>query len=135
MRVADRVRGALSRDSFARSVGVGVAGAAGAQALSVMFVPVITRLYDPHAFGVLAVYVGIVPIGFLLGGANQVLTAWAVAQGRLTRVAQTRVVQSLGQVVIQLACGVVRGGPAGLILGDAGGRGCAALVLLTGWWR
>ena len=52
----------LSRAGFLRSVGVLVGGTAIAQALSVLDLPVVTRLYTPADFSVLAVYSGILVI-------------------------------------------------------------------------
>ena len=52
----------LPRASFARSVGVLAGGTAAAQALGVLALPVITRLYTPADFSVLAVYVSILGI-------------------------------------------------------------------------
>lgn len=46
----------LPRASFARSVGVLVGGTAGAQVLAVLAAPLLTRLYTPEDFGLLAVY-------------------------------------------------------------------------------
>jgi O-antigen/teichoic acid export membrane protein len=57
------VSAALPRDgAFLRSVAVIAGGAAGAQMLSVFAVPVLTRLYRPDAFGLLAIFVGTVSL-------------------------------------------------------------------------
>ena len=52
----------LPRASFARSVGVLVGGTAGSQALLVLASPLLTRLYTPDDFGLLAVYAGLLSL-------------------------------------------------------------------------
>ena len=49
----------LPENAFARGVGVLVGGTAGAQLLVVLASPLLTRLYSPEDFGLLAVYAGI----------------------------------------------------------------------------
>lgn len=51
---------AVRRNGFVRSAGVLVGGTAAAQALTVLALPIITRLYTPADFSVLAVYAAIV---------------------------------------------------------------------------
>lgn len=53
---------ALFREGFVRSVGVLVGGTAFAQALMVLVLPLLTRLYTPEDFSVLAVYTSILGI-------------------------------------------------------------------------
>ncbi|MBG6073080.1 MULTISPECIES: oligosaccharide flippase family protein [unclassified Polaromonas] len=53
---------ALFRQGFVRSVGVLVGGTALAQALMVLILPLLTRLYSPEDFSVLAVYTAILGI-------------------------------------------------------------------------
>ncbi len=53
---------ALLSKSFVRSVGVLVGGTAFAQALMILLLPILTRLYTPEDFGVLAVYVSLLGI-------------------------------------------------------------------------
>jgi len=50
------VRRVLPKNSFARGVSVLVGGTAGAQLLTVLAAPLLTRLYTPEDFGLLAVY-------------------------------------------------------------------------------
>jgi O-antigen/teichoic acid export membrane protein len=57
----DKLR-ALSQISFLRSVGVLVGGTAFAQALTVLALPLVTRLYTPSNFSTLAVFVSITTI-------------------------------------------------------------------------
>ena len=53
---------ALFRQGFVRSVGILVGGTAFAQALMVLVLPLLTRLYTPEDFSVLAVYASILGI-------------------------------------------------------------------------
>jgi len=66
------VRGAFDRirkSSFVKNVAVVAGGTAGAQALAMVFSPIITRLYGPEAYGVLGVFMALtgilVPVGAL----------------------------------------------------------------------
>lgn len=52
----------LPQNSFARGVSVLVGGTAGAQALMVLASPLLTRLYTPEDFGLLAVYAGLLAL-------------------------------------------------------------------------
>lgn len=52
----------LPRASFARSVGVLAGGTAAAQAIGILVLPVVTRLYTPADFTVLAFYSSILGI-------------------------------------------------------------------------
>src|SRR5690606_42020419 len=61
-RSSDLVRKILPTNSFARGVSVLVGGTAGAQMILVLAAPLLTRLYSPEDFGVLAVYVGLLAI-------------------------------------------------------------------------
>lgn len=54
--------GLLPKSQFARSVSVLVGGTASAQLLLIVAAPVLTRLYTPGDFGMLAVYVGLLSI-------------------------------------------------------------------------
>jgi O-antigen/teichoic acid export membrane protein len=60
MRIVSRIKSQINklmpRASFARNVGILASGTVMAQALSVLALPVITRLYTPEDFSVLAVY-------------------------------------------------------------------------------
>lgn len=58
MSIRDRI-GALRRSSFVRSAGVLVGGTAAAQALTILALPVLTRLYSPEEFSILAVYIAL----------------------------------------------------------------------------
>jgi len=50
------LRALLPKNAFARGVSVLVGGTAGAQVLTVLAAPLLTRLYSPEDFGLLAVY-------------------------------------------------------------------------------
>lgn len=52
----------LSRSKFARNVAVVATGTAGAQAITMAFAPVITRLYGPEAFGLLGSFMAILGV-------------------------------------------------------------------------
>jgi O-antigen/teichoic acid export membrane protein len=54
--VINIVRSFLPKNAFARSAGVLVGGTMGAQLATVLAAPVLTRLYTPEDFGMLAVY-------------------------------------------------------------------------------
>lgn len=53
---------ALSRGSFVRNVSIVAMGLAVAQAISLAFTPILTRIYGPEAYGVLGTYTAIVGI-------------------------------------------------------------------------
>jgi O-antigen/teichoic acid export membrane protein len=60
-----RIQGFLSttyKSKFVRDVAVVASGTAGAQAITMAFAPVITRLYGPEAFGLLGTFMAIVAI-------------------------------------------------------------------------
>lgn len=57
-----RVKALLPKNRFARSVGVLAGGTAAGQAVVVLASPVLTRLYSPEDFGLLAVYAGLLGI-------------------------------------------------------------------------
>lgn len=50
------------RSKFARSVAVVASGTAGAQAITMAFTPIITRLYGPETFGVLGTFTAILAV-------------------------------------------------------------------------
>lgn len=52
----------LSQSKFARNVAIVASGTAGAQAITMIFTPVITRLYGPEAFGVLGTFTAILAV-------------------------------------------------------------------------
>jgi O-antigen/teichoic acid export membrane protein len=57
-----RIKALLPKSSFARNVAVLVGGTAVGQAIVVLASPILTRLYTPEDFGVLAVYASLLGI-------------------------------------------------------------------------
>lgn len=57
--VKEGLRHLLPKHAFAHGVSVLVGGTAGAQILMVLFAPLLTRLYSPEDFGLVAVYAGL----------------------------------------------------------------------------
>ena len=62
MRVHNLIQSVLPQGHLARSVSYLIGGTASAQLVSILCSPIITRLYSPSDFGVLAVYMGIVGV-------------------------------------------------------------------------
>jgi len=60
--ILSTIKKLLPKSAFARGVGVLVGGTAGAQVLMVLAAPLLTRLYNPEDFGLLAVYVGLLSL-------------------------------------------------------------------------
>jgi O-antigen/teichoic acid export membrane protein len=58
----DQLARLLPKNAFARGVGVLVGGTAGAQVLTVLATPLLTRLYTPDDFGLVAVYGGLLAL-------------------------------------------------------------------------
>ena len=56
------IRRLLPKHAFARGVSVLVGGTAGAQLISVLAVPLLTRLYGPEDFGLVAVYLSLLAL-------------------------------------------------------------------------
>lgn len=56
------LKGALPRHHFARSVVVLIGGTVGAQGLTILIAPLLTRLYGPDDFGLLAAYAGLLAL-------------------------------------------------------------------------
>jgi O-antigen/teichoic acid export membrane protein len=52
----------ITKSRFARNVAIVASGTAGAQAITMAFAPIITRLYGPEAFGVLGTFMAIVAV-------------------------------------------------------------------------
>ena len=50
------------KSRFVRNVAVVASGTAGAQAITIAFAPIITRLYGPEAFGILGTFMAIVAV-------------------------------------------------------------------------
>lgn len=56
------IRGLLPKNAFARGVSVLVGGTASAQVLTILAAPLLTRLYTPEDFGLLAVYASLLAL-------------------------------------------------------------------------
>lgn len=61
-----RLLGGLARSRFARNVATVASGTAAAQAITMAFSPVITRLYGPAAFGVFGTFTAVMAVTTLL---------------------------------------------------------------------
>lgn len=59
--------GALFRNSFVRNVSILTGGTVTGQAITVLTLPIITRLYSPSAFSLLAVYIALVAVFSVVG--------------------------------------------------------------------
>lgn len=62
MNLLNPIKKLCPQNSFARGVSILVGGTAGAQALMILAAPLLTRLYTPEYFGLLAVYSGLLAI-------------------------------------------------------------------------
>lgn len=61
-RAKNQLRRLLPKNAFARAVSVLVGGTAGAEVLLVLAAPLLTRLYSPEEFGLLAVYASLLAL-------------------------------------------------------------------------
>lgn len=68
MKVITDAKKLLANNRFVRSVLVLVGGTAGAQLLAVLAAPILTRLYSPESFGMLAVFVSVVSLFSVVAG-------------------------------------------------------------------
>jgi O-antigen/teichoic acid export membrane protein len=80
-------------------------------------------------------YLWLVPISILGAGLYQVFNCWAIRKQGFKRIARTKITQGVTQVLVQVAGGLVKLGPLGLMVGDAMGRtnGSRTLAMLD--WR
>lgn len=65
---------ALPRNQFARGVSVLIGGTAGAQLLSILAAPILTRLYSPDDFGMLAVFTALLTFFTVISAGRYELT-------------------------------------------------------------
>lgn len=191
-------------NSFSRSV-ITIAGGTGlAQIITVLVVPIVTRLYTPAHFGILGIYdsalalllvlaswryelavpltdndstaidllglcfaillgmtlllslillfageqitvilrvdsflpyVWWLPLGLLGGGTYQTLNYWALRKRAFSRIARTKISQSVGASITQLVLAALHLGPVGLILGDIIGVSSGSSTLATLAWQ
>jgi O-antigen/teichoic acid export membrane protein len=80
-------------------------------------------------------YLWILPASMFGVGSYQVLSFWAIRKNAYIRISQTKLSQSIGQVLTQVGLGLLHVGLFGLLLGDAIGRigGVGTLASIT--WR
>ena len=67
-------------------------------------------------------YLWLLPVGFLGGGAYQILSYWALRKQAFHRIAGTRLSQGFATAAVQLGFGVAGGTGVGLLIGDVLGR-------------
>jgi O-antigen/teichoic acid export membrane protein len=71
----------------------------------------------------------LLPISVSAVGTFEALSLWAVRIREFSLIAWGKVSQNIGQVAAQIAFGLLRVGPAGLIVGDSGSRAAAGALL------
>jgi O-antigen/teichoic acid export membrane protein len=71
----------------------------------------------------------LLPLSLAAIGAFEALSLWAVRIREFSMISRAKVSQNIGQVVAQIAFGIIGLGPAGLIIGDSGSRMAASGVL------
>ncbi|BDU75443.1 lipopolysaccharide biosynthesis protein [Mesoterricola sediminis] len=80
-------------------------------------------------------FLWLVPVSVLGAGLYQVFTCWAIRKERYDRIARTRVTQCLTQLAVQVGGGLLGGGAAWLLVGDALGRTNGTRTLAALDWR
>lgn len=80
-------------------------------------------------------YLWLLPLGIIGSGAYQVFSFWAVRKKAFKHIAQTKLNQSIGQVITQLALGLTINGPVGLLVGQVVGQATGSTTLITMAWR
>lgn len=80
-------------------------------------------------------FLWLLPLSFLGAGAFQILTAWSVRTDAFGLLARSKLNQSVGQVVTQIAFSLITRGPMGLLVGDAFGRMGGSISLSRSMWR
>ena len=98
------------------------------------------EFFDLLNAGVLLPYLWLLPIGLLGAGAYQALSYWAIRKNTFRHLAVTKLTQGVGLVIAQVALGLFKLGPMGLIVGDVVGRVAgsgtlARLTFRTGLWK
>lgn len=112
--------------SFWRSVAVVFSGTAIAQAVPLLGLLVLARLYAPSEFGVFAAWLGIVQVGSVLATGRFEVALALEEDGEARRIA---VVATLAAVALATMAGAVVAG--GLVLGDAAFIGQPVLWVLA----
>lgn len=91
------------------------------------------RPLDAFPFtGHMAMWLFVAPISALFGAINQTINYWRMRNGHYRRMSVARMMQSSTAMGLQIACGYVGIGAAGLILGQLGGQ-LASTLLLAGF--
>lgn len=85
-----------------------------------------TLLNTPELLG----YLWLVPVGLAVAGVYQVLNYWAIRVKAFSAIAQSRLVQAVGMVTIQIAGFAL--GPFALLFGRVAGQGAGVFSLLRG---
>lgn len=203
-RVLDKLKTLLPNGTFVRSVTVLAGGTALGQGLVMLSSPLLTRLYTPEDFGVLAVYISILgivavvaslryemsiplpeddetatnllilclaiifgisllalfgvwllnnqivawtnatalrqylwllPVSILGTGGYQIFNYWAIRKQAFSRIARTKLNQSLALVVTQVSFGVLGFGAIGLLLGQLLGNVMGTTTLASLAWQ
>jgi len=80
-------------------------------------------------------FLWLVPLGIMGAGFYQVLSFWAVRKKAFNHIAQTKLNQSIGQILTQLSLGVTVSGPVGLLLGQVIGQAMGSTTLAVLAWR
>ena len=83
---------------------------------------------------VLVPYLWLLPVGMLGMGLFDVFRYWAIREKDFGTIARTKVLQGAALVSLQIGSAVIAPGPAGLIVGDIGGRAGGLGRLLRGFW-
>lgn len=83
----------------------------------------------------LAPHLWLVPVGLLGTGVYQAFSYWSIRKQDVRRLASTRIVQGVGQVVVQIGWGLGIGGPFGLLLGGAFSQMAGSGSLAAAAWR
>lgn len=194
----------VAASGFARSVAVLLSGATLAHAMTALAAPVLSRLYDPADFGLLALFATIVsvlaegaswryeltvvlpkrdddsanvlvlagcivvlttflsligvalagdwlarqlgspeiapflwwvPLALLSIGLYRVFSYWVTRRKQFRPLSISQVIRSLGAALTQIAIGLLRAGPAGLVGGRVAGEAAAMVGLGTLVWR
>lgn len=73
-------------------------------------------------------FLWLLPLSLLGEGLNRVLTNWAVRRQAFKEVAVTKITRTFTQLLVQSGLGLLKVGPAGLMVGDAAGR-------MNGTWK
>ncbi|MGH9684190.1 MAG: lipopolysaccharide biosynthesis protein [Candidatus Acidiferrales bacterium] len=77
----------------------------------------------------LQVYLWLIPLSLLGGGAYFILNSWAIRVQAFRSLAKRRIIQSAFQVLTQLSVPLLIRGPFGLLLGDTVGRASGSITL------